>query len=91
MVDLDYKNIKKLIIEMLFVGITLSMLGFLVTYIIKIIVEIYNGNDICNVYFFPSHSKGMFSGLFFTGALYHLICEYTGLNHWYVKQYVKIF
>ena len=27
--------------------------------------------------------------LFISGSLFHIICEYTGLNIWYVKDYNK--
>ena len=28
--------------------------------------------------------------LFLAGSLFHLICEFTGVNIWYVKEYSKI-
>lgn len=28
--------------------------------------------------------------LFISGALFHIICEYTGVNIWYVKDYNNI-
>lgn len=28
--------------------------------------------------------------LFITGALFHIICEISGVNIWYVKEYAKL-
>jgi len=28
--------------------------------------------------------------LFIVGALFHLLCEYTGVNVWYAKNYCKL-
>jgi len=30
---------------------------------------------------------GLLSTLFFTGALFHLTCEATGINAWYARNY----
>jgi|LauGreDrversion4_2_1035121.scaffolds.fasta_scaffold311136_2 hypothetical protein len=36
---------------------------------------------------FPKFHK--FIKLFVTASLFHIICEYTGINIWYVKDYNK--
>ena len=32
----------------------------------------------------------MLLATFFAGASFHLLCEYTGVNVWYVKQYKQL-
>lgn len=36
----------------------------------------------------PSYSEMM--QLFVTGAVFHILCEISGINLWYVKNYVEI-
>lgn len=32
----------------------------------------------------------LYSSLFLSSALFHIICEYTGINVWYSKNYSKL-
>ena len=36
------------------------------------------------------NKKNQYYMLFLAGALFHIICEYSGINVWYVKEYNKI-
>jgi H+/Cl- antiporter ClcA len=76
-------NIVKLLIEMVVVGVCLAILGLPVSYAF----DYYNDR---RINWWPKHVYGMLIGTFATGALFHFICEVTGLNEWYVKQYKRL-
>lgn len=76
-------DLLKLLKEMIFVGITLSLLGLVVSYI----GDVINGKKI---EFWPEHAWSMLVGTAVTGGLYHFIFELTGLNEFYVKQYYPL-
>jgi len=77
-------KLKKLVIEMCFIGIALAILGLLVGYVINYYKD-------RKVDWWPEHVWGMLFGTAITGALFHFLCEYYGLNQWYVNQYEPIF
>jgi hypothetical protein len=70
------KSFNTVLFESIFVGALLVVLYTLVEYIAKNILNVTN---------IPS-----FALLFLSGALFHLICEYTGINVWYVREYNKL-
>ena len=77
-------NLKlKLGIEMLFVGVGLAIIGLLISYVMNYIQY--------GTFEWPPHIWGMLIGTAISGALFHLLCEVTGLNQWYVNQYQPIF
>jgi len=41
------------------------------------------------LYFFLSRLAPPLVAVFLSGALFHLICEYTGVNAWYAKNYIQ--
>jgi hypothetical protein len=41
-------------------------------------------------YFFKDYIKSEMTMIFMTGLYFHLICEYTGINMWYAKEYCKL-
>ena len=71
------KEIKTVIFEATVVGILLIIIFKLVNY--------YLFDYIPNI----TVSKNI-ELLFISGFLFHIICEYTGVNIWYSKEYVNI-
>ncbi len=69
-------DLVRLLIEMVVVGIGLM--------IVSIVVAKLMGEK--NVLSSP-HAKDMLLGVFFSGALFHLLFEITGLNKWYADNY----
>ena len=41
------------------------------------------------LYFFLSRLAPPLVAVFLSGALFHLICEYTGVYAWYAKNYIQ--
>ena len=76
-------NIGKLMLEMVVVGIGLVNMGLLIGYIMDFV-----RNGI--VVFWPPHAASMVVGTFTAGALFHFLCEWTGVNAWYVQQYTPL-
>ena len=79
----DGDRIRKLLTEMAFVGVSLALLGLPVSYA----MDALRGRKI-DVW--PKHVWGMLVGTAATGAAFHFICEYVGLNEWYVRQYTPL-
>lgn len=66
-----------LLIEAISVGVATIFIGLLVSYTIGLI---YNKNEN-----FTKNYKLMSLGLFLTGFILHILCEYSGINKWYCK------
>ena len=65
---------EKSVIRILYEALIVGILLIVVYNPIKYVLNGYNYNII----------------LLLSGALFHIICEYTGLNIWYVENYNKI-
>lgn len=52
------------------------------------LIVLYNIVDIISKYIKMDY--GMNVNLFISGFLFHIICEYIGLNIWYAKEYCKL-
>ena len=76
-------NIPKLLFEMLFVGVTMALLGLPVSYA----MDAVRGKKID---WWPKHVWGMLIGTAVTAGLYHFIWELLGWNAWYAKNYVPL-
>ena len=71
----------KLLIEAVVVGIGVVIIGTLVGYVVGKCLSIdlpklckeWNKNHIMEI------------SLFLTGVIFHLLCEFSGLNRWYCK------
>lgn len=70
------KSFNTVFIESIFVGVLLIIVYIAVEFVFKTLL---NYKDIHHFVF-----------LFISGALFHLICEYTGINIWYVREYNKL-
>ena len=82
----DMKKVDKLVrllIEMVVVGVGLALLGLPVSWLMRAA----HGKKIV---WWPKHARAMLTGTALTGAAFHLICEVSGLNQWYVKRYVRL-
>lgn len=76
----SYKSLFQVnLIEAPIIGILLVIL-FSITIIILQLIPLLKKN----------HNLNMFLSVFISGALFHIICEYTGLNVWYSKNYYNI-
>ena len=65
---------QKDILRILFEALIVGLLLILVYNPINYILKDYDNNLI----------------LFISGSIFHIICEYTGINLWYVEDYNKI-
>jgi hypothetical protein len=67
------KNIQKLLIEAIAVGLLVVLLGYVVVYFMES-MKLKIDKD-----------KQMIIGFFMLGFLTHILCEFTGVNKWYCK------
>ena len=75
--NVSKKEIKSVIIEAIVVGLLLIGVVKLVSdYLLKYIPDITGNKNI--------------ELLFVSGFLFHIICEYTGINMWYSLEYCKL-
>jgi len=70
----SFKSVNTILIEAVVVGVGLVIL--------------YNIIDFLFAYF--KYPVQQFVLLFLSGFLFHVLCEYTGVNVWYVKEYSKL-
>ena len=71
-------DIRRLIIEMIFVGLSLV--------IVSLGITIIEDQSLKSLYIWP-----MIRGVFMTGAAVHFIYEILGINAYYAKNYKPIF
>jgi hypothetical protein len=70
------KPVSTVLIESVIVGAGLiAIVYFVEMYLSKYIPDIIQNKKIQN--------------LFFSGFLFHILCEYTGVNMWYAKDYYE--
>lgn len=67
------KNIQRLLMEAIAVGILVVLLGYVVVYFMES-MKLKIDKD-----------KQMIIGFFMLGFLTHILCEFTGVNKWYCK------
>lgn len=76
--DISKKNLLSVLSEASIVGLLLVIfMNFVNTYLLPYIPD-FSGN------------KKAIEAVFITGLAFHLICEYTGLNLWYSREYCKL-
>ena len=71
------KSIEQLGIETFFVGFLLTFLFGIILAILMLLLK-------------NNHMIQMLLSVFLAGGLFHIICEATGVNIWYSKQYCDI-
>ena len=75
-----YKPVAKVcLVEASIVGILLVVL-FLLTLVLLNLIPLLKKN----------HNIHMMLSVFISGMLFHIICEYSGVNAWYSKDYCDI-
>lgn len=71
----------KLLVEAVVVGIMVVIVGSVVGYLVGKV----NSVDLPKLCKKWNKNHVMEISLFFTGALTHLLCEFSGVNKWYTK------
>ena len=75
-----YKPVTKVcLIEAPIVGVILILIFIFTSCILKCI---YDRKE--------NHNCHMMFSIFISGYLFHILCEYTGVNTWYSKDYCEI-
>jgi hypothetical protein len=81
------KSVKTVLIEAAVVGILLIVFVYIVGWALHIAGYPMKSLDkLCAGW---NDTYIMEITLFLSGVLFHLVCEYTGINEWYVKNYYK--
>ena len=76
----NYKSSKNILLtEAPVVGILLVVLFSLILVLLNFIT-----------WFKENHSVHMMLSVFLSGILFHILCEYSGINTWYSKNYCEI-
>ena len=84
----SYKSVRDVLYESVVVGIGLIFLFILILILIGFIP--YFNISHKHVDFNKRHLIHMGLATFLSGAFFHLLCEYSGVNVWYVKQYKEL-
>jgi ribosomal protein S24E len=71
-----------IMIEAIVVGIITIIIGHISRYVLN---KIYNSEENINIYENWNKNYIMEKKLFITGFLTHIICQVSGMNHWYCK------
>ena len=71
-----------IIIEAMFVGIITVIIGHLSRYLLNLY---YNVEEKVSIYESWNKNYIMEKQLYVTGLLIHIICQLSGINHWYCK------
>lgn len=75
-------NYSIIIIEAICVGTMAVIIGHLSRYLLN---KYYNIEDKISIYKDWNKNYIMEKKLFLTGFLIHIICQISGINHWYCK------
>jgi hypothetical protein len=84
----SYKTLGYVLIESIVVGIGLILL-FAILLILIGLVPYFNISH-TDPNFYSRHLIHMGLTTFLSGVLFHILCEYTGINVWYVKKYKEL-
>lgn len=84
----SYKPFPLVFTESLVVGGWLIIIFVIVMLLIGQIS--YFNIDQSDTEFKKRHNIQMFLTTFLSGGVFHLLCEYSGINIWYSKEYMKL-
>jgi hypothetical protein len=76
---------QKVILESIVVGLLLIPVTYFAGLIAREIVQKPSLPEVCSTW---NENNIMEVNIFLAGFLFHLISEYSGLNKWYVQQYL---
>jgi hypothetical protein len=71
-----------IIIEAMFVGIITVIIGHLSRFLLN---KYYNVEEKVSIYESWNKNYIMEKQLYVTGLLIHILCQISGINHWYCK------
>lgn len=78
----SYKPVSNVIIEAIIIGVIFVILFAPILYLVKTYITLQQF-DLLPTLLIESSFGGV------VGFLFHIICEYSGLNVWYSKEYCK--
>lgn len=77
-------TLQKILMEAVVVGILLIPITYIAAFFAKYITKKPSLPEICSTW---NKHRVMEVNLFIAGFLFHILCEITGLNKWYVRNY----
>lgn len=84
----SYKSFGYVLFEGVIVGIGLIFIFIFILILVGLIP--YFNISHTHVEFYKRHLIHMGLTTFLSGVLFHLLCEYTGVNVWYVNKYKEL-